>query len=150
MLPLSAIKAQIPAYDATSLMARLNSKDTFYIVNFWATWCGPCVKEMPEFVKLQEQYAGQPVKILLVSLDFEDDYPRKIENFIKRKKLEMEVVWLNETDANSFIPKIESRWGGAIPATLLLYPRMEYRNFFEGMVTAKQLTTLIDRQLSLR
>jgi thiol-disulfide isomerase/thioredoxin len=139
----------LPSYSADDLAKRISSPDTFYVVNFWATWCGPCVKELPEFEKLERQFAGRPVKVLMVSLDFKEAYPGKIVKFINRKKLKQEVVWLNETDANVFIPKIEKMWEGSIPATLLVYPKNYYRNFFDGMVTAKQLSLLIDKQLSL-
>lgn len=138
----------IPAYKAEDVLKRISNEDTFYVVNFWATWCGPCVKELPEFDALQEHIKGRPVKILLVSLDFKKDYPKKLRKFIKRKKLQHEVVWLDETNANEFIPKIENRWGGSIPATLLVYGKKQYRNFFEGAITAQQLTRLIDKQLA--
>ena len=77
-------KAQIPAYKAKDLVTRVSNTDTFYVVNFWATWCGPCVKELPEFTKLSNQLAGKPVKILLVSLDFKEAYPKKINTFIEK------------------------------------------------------------------
>lgn len=139
----------IDIYSADKLMQRVSNKDTFYIVNFWATWCGPCVGELPEFTKLENNYAGKPVKILLVSLDFRESYPKKIISFIKKKKLQQEVIWLNETNANVFIPKIEPAWQGSIPATLLLYPKNEYRSFFEGVIKAERLQTLIDKQIAL-
>lgn len=143
-------KAQIPAYKAKDLVNRVSNTDTFYVVNFWATWCGPCVKELPEFTKLSNQLAGKPVKILLVSLDFKEAYPKKINTFIEKKKLQHEVIWLNETNANEFIPMIDNRWQGSIPATWLYYKKAEYTNFFEGMITATQLQTLIEKQLALQ
>ena len=139
----------VRSYKVDELMDRVSSQDTIYIVNFWATWCGPCLKELPEFDKLNEAYANRPVKIVLVSVDFPNDYPKKVVNLIKKRKLTHEVGWLNETDANYFIPKIDNRWQGSIPATLILSNRNEYKNFFEGMVSAKQLQVLIDKQLAL-
>ena len=149
VVSLSDAEAQnIPSYKAEEVLTRISNEDTLYVVNFWATWCGPCVKELPEFNKLQEQFNGRPVKILLVSTDFKEDYPKKLRSFIKKKKLHHEVVWLNETNANEFIPKIEPAWGGSIPATLIVYNKNQYRNFFEGMITAKQLGFLIEKQLA--
>lgn len=145
---LQSAAQDIPSYSADDLARRISNKDTFYVVNFWATWCGPCVKELPEFARLHEQYAGKPVKLLMVSLDFKESYPKKVAAFVKKRKMEQEVVWLNETNANEFIPKLEPAWGGSIPATLLVYPHNDYRNFFEGQVTARQLGLLIDKQLS--
>lgn len=141
---------QIQAYKAHELMQRISKTDTFYIVNFWATWCGPCVKELPQFTNLAAQFAGRPVKIILMSLDFKDAYPKKVAAFVQKKKLQHEVVWLNETNANEFIPKIDNRWQGSIPATLLYYKKTEYTNFFEGTITAQQLQLLIEKQLALQ
>jgi thiol-disulfide isomerase/thioredoxin len=143
-------KAQhIEVYNAERLLQRVSNEDTFYVVNFWATWCGPCVKELPEFERLQKHYNGKPVKILLVSLDFKEAYPRKIESFLQKKRPPHEVVWFNETNANEFIPKIDNRWQGSIPATWLVYRKQSYTNFVEGMTTAERLATLIDKQLAL-
>lgn len=140
----------IQSYTADKLIERISNPDTFYVVNFWATWCGPCVKELPEFTKLKANYNDKPIKILLVSLDFKEAYPNKISSFIRKKKLEHEVVWFNETDANSFIPKIDDRWQGSIPATLIVNARTEYKGFWEGTIKAAQLKPLIDKQLSFQ
>src|SRR4028119_947472 len=89
----------IPAYKATALMQRLSNPDTTYIVNFWATWCVPCIQEMPEFEILEKRFAGTSVKVLLVSLDFKEDLRFRVPAFIERKRGMAEVVWLAETDA---------------------------------------------------
>ncbi|MBS1771691.1 MAG: TlpA family protein disulfide reductase [Bacteroidetes bacterium] len=140
---------QVVPYNADKLVARISNSDTFYIVNFWATWCGPCVKELPEFAKLETAFKGKPVKVLLVSLDFKEAYPNKLEKFISKKKIAHEVVWFNETNANEFIPKIDNRWQGSIPTTLLMYKKNEYSNLFEGSITSQMLIPLIGKQLSL-
>jgi|SRR5690606_26089401 thiol-disulfide isomerase/thioredoxin len=144
-----ALNAQdIPIYKAEKLMKRVEEgKDTMYILNFWATWCAPCIKELPEFEKLEEQNTQKPVKIILVSLDFREDVPEKLQRFLQRKKISSDVVWLDETNAEYFIPLIEPLWTGSIPATVLIYQKKEYRNFFEGTITASQLQLLMDKQL---
>lgn len=141
----------VQAYKAERLMKRLAAnEDTLYIVNFWATWCGPCIKELPEFDKLADKYKGQPVKILLVSLDFKNNYPVKIQKFINKRKLAHEVLWLDESKPNEFIPKITNEWQGSIPATLLYYKKSSWNKLYEGMVASEQITVLVDKQLAAR
>lgn len=133
----------IPSYSADDLMARVTANDTIYIINFWATWCVPCVKELPEFNKLTERYQGKPVKVLLVSLDFKDSYPAKLQAYVAKKKLLPDVVWFNETNANKFIPKIDDRWSGAIPATLIIDSKNNRRHFIEDSITDEQIADWI-------
>lgn len=150
ILTAGTAKAQyIESYTTEKLLQRISNNDTLYVVNFWATWCGPCVKELPQFDKLSMAYAGKPFKVLLVSLDFKEAYPYKILAFAKKKKLHHEVVWFSETDANVFIPKIDNRWQGSIPATLIVRGKTKYKNFFEGMITASQLRPVLDKQMAI-
>ena len=134
---------QIPAYNSDKIMQSASSGDTVYVINFWATWCVPCVQELPEFNALKARYAKKPVKILLVSLDFKENYPYKLEGFIKRKNITPDVAWLSETDPNIFIPKIDESWQGSIPATLIIQPG-RFRKFIEGETTVGEVSGIID------
>ncbi len=138
---------QIAACSIDDVIHRTSGKDTLYIINFWATWCAPCVAELPEFNTLYDHYSSMPVKILLVSLDFKEDYP-KLGRFIERKKLQPEVVWLSDTDPNVFIPKIDNSWQGSIPATVIVAPGKQFKKFIEGSITAKQVIKIADRVLN--
>ena len=138
---------QIPAYSADDVVHRTSRKDSLYIINFWATWCAPCVAELPEFNALRRHYANMPVKILMVSLDFKDDYPFKLARFLERKKIFPEVVWLSDTDPNVFIPKIDNSWQGSIPATVIVHPGKQFKQFIEGSFTEKQIIKIADRVL---
>lgn len=122
------------------------SKDTVYVINFWATWCPPCVQELPDFNELAETYKGQSVKILMVSLDFPDSYPIKLQTFLDRKKMIPEVVWLSDTDPNRYIPKIEPKWEGSIPATLIVWPD-RYRKFIEGQTSFQEVSGILNTLL---
>ncbi len=133
---------KIQAYSADRLMQRVSNKDTIYVVNFWATWCGPCVKELPTFDSVQRRYAGKPVKVILVSFDFKEDYQQKLSLFIAKKKPLPEIVWFSDTDANEFIPKIDNSWSGAMPGTMIVYgEKKEFRN---DVVSTNFITGVID------
>ncbi|MPR33325.1 redoxin domain-containing protein [Cytophagaceae bacterium SJW1-29] len=118
----------------------LNSNtDTTYIVNFWATWCGPCVKELPYFEQLNRSFAGQKVKIVLVSMDFVQDKDKRVVPFVERMQLKNTVWLLNEPDANSWIDRVDPSWSGALPATLILNPTNKKRAFYEKSLNYETL-----------
>lgn len=97
------------------------SDDTLRVFNFWATWCAPCVKELPLFLKAEERHKGQKIKFIYVSLDFKKDHEQKLSDFIsKRMKKGAHVFWLYDIKMNEWIPKVDANWSGAIPATLLV------------------------------
>lgn len=141
-----ALKAQtIPSYTADDLLKRIGNKDTTYIINFWATWCGPCVRELPQFDKLETMFEGKPVKVIMASFDFKESYPDKLATYITRKKLLPQVIWWSETNANQFIPKIDNNWSGALPATWVVNARSKFHAFIERPVTAEEIATLVSK-----
>ena len=89
------------------------------VVNFWATWCKPCVEELPCFEELRKKYAEKNVQVLLVSLDFKSQVEKKFIPFLKAQQLKSEVVLFADQDANTWIPQISEDWDGAIPVTLV-------------------------------
>lgn len=119
--------------------------DTTYVVNFWATWCVPCVEELPNFEKLKATYKGKKVKVLLVSIDFPKMAESKLLPFIKEKNLKSDVVLLNDPDANSWINKVDSTWSGAIPATVIY--KKDKRQFYEKSFTYEELETEVNKFL---
>lgn len=93
--------------------------DTTYIINFWATWCKPCVAELPYFEDLHKKYADKKIKVILVSLDFPNKLETKLVPFINENELQSEVVVLTDGRYNNWIDKVDIEWGGAIPVTVV-------------------------------
>ncbi len=117
----------------------IKNADHPLVVNFWATWCAPCVHELPYFDSGVKKYAAQKVELVLVSLDFKYDYPKKVKSFLREKKYEGRFYWLDESNADHFCPQIDSRWDGAIPASLFLNPKTGYRSFYQRQLTEPQM-----------
>jgi thiol-disulfide isomerase/thioredoxin len=120
----------VPILDYNGLEPLMQKdNDTTYVVNFWATWCKPCVEELPYFEQVTEMYRDQKVKVLLVSLDFKKQIETKLLPFIAKHKLQSDVVVLYDNDADTWIPKVSPDWSGAIPATVVY--RGSERQFYE-------------------
>ncbi len=127
------------------VIQRTSGKDTVYVINFWATWCAPCVAELPVFNNIHEQYKNQAVKVLLVSLDFKKDRNIKLPTFIQHSHTLPDVIWLSDTNPNVFVPKVDEHWEGSIPATVVVATGTGYKQFVEGQVTEKQLRSMISK-----
>lgn len=122
-----------------------NQNDTLYLYNFWATWCVPCVKELPIFEALKNQKFNSPVQVYFVSLDFKKSYKKQLIPFLKNKNLQWPVYLLAEPNANSWIDKINKDWSGAIPATLMIHSNKNsfYEQAFEGEELNKTIETFL-------
>ncbi len=139
----SLAQQTIKEYKIADLEKRINESDSVLIVNFWATWCAPCVEELPYFHELSVKYKDQKVKLLLVSLDFKESFPSRISSFAAKKDFFAEIVWLNETNADEFCPRIDSSWSGSIPSTLIINKAKGFKRFIEGKIKKEQLEVLL-------
>jgi len=126
-----AKKAEISVYDFNELEPLLyTNTDTTYVVNFWAMWCAPCVKELPYFLEYAQKNKGKNTEVIFVSMDFAKDLETKLKPFLKSHKLDShKVVLLDDPDANTWINKIDPNWSGAIPFTIVF--NKDKRQFFE-------------------
>ncbi|WP_299062241.1 TlpA family protein disulfide reductase [uncultured Polaribacter sp.] len=128
----------VKSYNYNELKPLLEKEDNkTYIVNFWATWCAPCVKELPAFEKLNKEYASKNVEVILVSLDFPKQVDKRLIPFINKKKLQSKVILLDDINENIWIKAIDSTWSGAIPATLIY--NKNNRKFYEQSFDYEQL-----------
>lgn len=115
------------------------------IINMWATWCKPCIEEIPYFLKEVNDHnavaksGADSIHLYLVSLDFKEAFPKTISTFVKKRNITAPVLWLDETNADYFCPKFDGKWSGAIPATLFVNPQTGYRKFYEEQVSHEEL-----------
>ncbi len=115
--------------------------DTTYVINFWAMWCKPCVEELPEFEEIRKDYSSKKVKLILISLDFGKNVEDRLVAFLKRKNIKVEVVILDDPDANSWIDKVDEKWDGALPATVIY--RKDQRKVYTRQVSYSELAKSI-------
>jgi thiol-disulfide isomerase/thioredoxin len=137
----------IPKWKVSVLEDYIKKSETPVIVSFWATYCVPCVKEIPYFQELVKKYEESGVKLLLVSLDFEESYPDKIRKFSDKMKFNSPIVWLDEINADYFCPKIDSKWSGVMPATLFINNKSGYRTFFEEQISRIKFEEEINKMI---
>jgi len=129
--PLTVIRA-VKMQDVVNL---IDSSTTPLIVNFWATWCGPCVEEIPYFEKIVAEHAKDSIKLILVSLDFNYDYKTgQLDKFVARQKYASEIIWLSENNADTICPMIDKKWDGNIPASLMINNKKGYRMFYPNQL----------------
>lgn len=122
----------------------MNQKsDTLYVINFWATWCAPCVKELPYFDRLAAENKSAKLKVILISLDFKKQMESRIKPFVKDKNIQSQVVVLDEPNYNSWIDKVNPEWSGAIPATLIVGGNTTTPLFFEKEFIFTELNEIV-------
>lgn len=127
---LSAQSVEVIKYpDLEKVINQDNGK--LKIINFWATWCKPCVAELPQFEALLSKYGSENIEVILVSFDFVEELEKRVIPFVNKNNIKSTVLLLDETDYNSFIDKVDPSWSGAIPATLMLNYRNDERLFLE-------------------
>ena len=138
---------QIQKIKIKALNDLITTSDSVLIINFWATFCKPCVEEIPDLIKFTKKYKKQKVSLYLVSLDLENYYPEKIKKFVTKKKYAAKIAWLDESNADYFCPLIDATWSGAIPATLIVNNNMGYKKFYEKQLTPVEIEVAIKAAL---
>ncbi len=135
---------KFPVYDFENFEPLLHkSDDKIYVVNFWATWCKPCIEELPFFERVNAEQKENNVEVILVSLDMPSMWKSRLEPFVEKKALKSKVVILDDPKQNEWIPKVAEEWGGGIPATLI-YNKND-RSFYERGFTYEELNKELDK-----
>ncbi len=131
-----------------TLTARMSvPSDTLVLYNFWATWCRPCVAELPHFQAIDSAFHDQKVKVVFVSIDFPDQ-EKNLSKFIAQRKFTQPMWWLLAGDPNDWIPQIHTEWSGTIPTTVAVMPGTSEKKLFEQEFTREGLTNLVTQLLT--
>ena len=133
-----------PVLDFETFEPMLHQEDgKTHIINFWATWCKPCIEEMPHFERINSEFGDQGVEVVLVSLDMPNMWKSRLEPFVEKKGIRSRVVILDDPKQNEWIPKVSEEWGGGIPATLIY--NAEKRSFHERGFTYGELKEELEK-----
>lgn len=141
----SQTEREIEVLNFEQLEPRLHmDTDTTYVINFWATWCIPCRKELPYFeqVHLENKNSGK-TKVLLVSLDFSSKIESSLIPFLEKNKITAPVALLSDPNSNSWIDKVDPTWSGSLPATIIY--KGSKREFFEAELDYTSINQTINK-----
>ncbi len=140
-------KDSIEVVDFDSFYSKIDlSSDVTYVVNFWATWCSPCVKELPYFESVNREYSEKNVKVILVSLDFPSQIESKLMPYLKKNKIKSNVILLDDSKMNKWVPRVSEKWDGGIPATLIV--NSSNYNFYPNPFEKEELVSEIQKVIN--
>ena len=137
---------EIKSVKITDLEKLIRESRKPMIINFWATWCMPCIEEIPYFEKLVAEHKDS-IQLILVSLDFKEEFPKGILALVQKRNFKSGIYWLDETRADYFCPRIDSSWSGSIPSSLFINNANGFRLFREEQIKEAELRILISRTL---
>ena len=145
----SAHTVSVKVVDLEGFKATLQRSDARpLLVNFWATWCDPCREEFPDLVRIDNQYRGQGLDFIAVSLDDLKELKTEVPKFLREMRARMPAYLLNVSDPEPAIKLVDPEWSGALPATFLYNARGEivFKHF--GRVNANDLRAAILKVMS--
>jgi thiol-disulfide isomerase/thioredoxin len=135
----------IPVLKFNELEQRwLKNNDTVYLVNYWATWCKPCVEELPAFIELEKQMKNEKFKMILISLDFPTQKESRVIPFLKKNEIPTQVVILDD-NPNIWINQVNENWDGDIPVTQII--QNSQKEFYNSSLNLEELQKIVQPKL---
>jgi thiol-disulfide isomerase/thioredoxin len=148
----TAFCQRIDSIYAADLVAATRAAKGIQVVNFWSTLCGPCLQEIPYYLTVVDSFKrlGYPVQLTLVSLDFGSYYRTgRVHRFVQQRGWwAAKQLWLNEQYPDEYVPKIDSTWFGALPATQVLNNGSGYGRFYDGSMSHQGLIAALQAAIS--
>ena len=139
----------VDVVDAAQLAALLKPNGSpAVVVNFWATWCPPCVEEMRELSEFYRAYASRGVKFVSVSVDDPGTVEDRVKPFVTQKTLPFPVHVLSDRSPEAVAKMLNLDWSGAVPATFVFGKNGEAVRTWHEAVTRKDLSQSVDSLLS--
>jgi thiol-disulfide isomerase/thioredoxin len=134
---------EVTPTDALKVVKQSDAKIT--VVNFWATWCVPCVEEFPSFTKLDRTLDEQGVEVMFISTDFPNQ-KQKVADFLAEHGV-TGTSYLKTGDATKFVNGFSEDWSGAVPATFIYDSDGTLLTFWEGKTSYEELKTRVTKHL---
>ncbi|MBX3102422.1 MAG: TlpA family protein disulfide reductase [Bacteroidetes bacterium] len=143
-LPFSLMAQSVEKKLYADIAAELHTpSDKIRVINLWATWCRPCVKELPVFEEFRQKYEGR-AEVILVSLDFPADQDARLPAFVQAKGLQSRILAVQDTDPNQWLNLVNADWSGAIPATYIVGKDGRIVYFHNGETTLEALEKVVE------
>jgi thiol-disulfide isomerase/thioredoxin len=122
-------------------------KGKVVVVNFWATWCAPCVAEFPDLVKLQSAYKDKDVVVISISANDVSEIKPDVLPFLTKSKAYFDNYLIKATDPDVFINAFDPKWQGDIPRTFVYDKRGILSDELAGMQTYASFRAAVDKAL---
>jgi len=119
-----------------------NHSDKLRLINVWATWCGPCVEEFPDFVTMNRMYRDRGFEFVSISAD-DPEHKDKALKFLQRNQASGPNYIFNTDDKYKLIEAIDPKWEGALPYTMLVEPDGKVVYAHQGIIDPDQLKLII-------
>ncbi len=126
-----------------------NRNGKILFINFWATWCVPCVEEFPDIVKLAESYKEKDVEFLSLSVDLVKEINSAVIPFLQKQKVNFPVFVIPEKESEKVINRVQPDWNGAIPATAVYNREGKLVSFITGLATFDKFKQKVDEALKM-
>ena len=117
-----------------------------YLINFWATWCAPCVKEIPHFEYVNQKYSSDSLKVILSCFDYPSQMDSKLIPFLNKNEIKSDVVLIDDLNIRDWMSVVSESWDGAIPATLIINKRSQkfYPQVFDRVKLENELSFFLE------
>jgi thiol-disulfide isomerase/thioredoxin len=126
---------------------RTESQGKVLLINFWATWCAPCVAEFPEFVMIDKNYRSKGVRMVSISTDEKSDIEGAVIPFLKKQKAEFESFVSDADDPQELIDVVDKNWSGALPATFVFDKQGKLIFTKYGIIDREELLKTLENAL---